>query len=216
MEEFEDVPLLTRDVVEDEIFSRNFKVVHQVWANDENDVSDLEDDSNPPRASSVKSALSQAPELEFSQPLSQISEPSEERKKLSRVEAYQLLKEATTAAEAAQRALEHICGENFNDASGEDLEARDKLVKKVQRNLLKLQKETQKRGRHVKDPNKTFLSASACEESGFQFVEKGEKKNEKGTQTDSCEVESKEVQTENDPKSKSRPFRKAFDQLKVI
>ena len=132
MEEFEDVPLLTRDVVEDEIFSRNFKVVHQVWANDENDVSDLEDDSNPPRASSVKSALSQAPELEFSQPLSQISEPSEERKKLSRVEAYQLLKEATTAAEAAQRALEHICGEDFNDASGEDLEARDKLVKKVQ------------------------------------------------------------------------------------
>ena len=87
--------------------------------------------------------------------------------RVSRVEAYQLLKEATTAAEAAQRALEHICGEDFNDASGEDLEARDKLVKKVQRNLLKLQKETQNRARHVKDPNKTFLSTYALRLSTF-------------------------------------------------
>ena len=60
---------------------------------------------------------------------------------MSRVEAHNLLKEATTAADAAQRALEYIYGENFNDATGEELEARDKLLKQVQRNLLKLQKD---------------------------------------------------------------------------
>ena len=37
MEESDEVPLLTRDVVEDELFSGNFKVFHQVWAIDQNE-----------------------------------------------------------------------------------------------------------------------------------------------------------------------------------
>ena len=228
MEESDEVPLLTRDVVEDELFSGNFKVFHQVWASDQNEEqdSDFEED-NFPRASSVKSGLSQAPDMECSQSqiLSQGSEPRDERKKLSREEAYQLLKEATTAADAAQRALEHICGEDFKDATGEELEARDNLVTKVQKRLTKLQQETRRRSWHVKDPNKTFLSTSACEDFGVKIVkseataaepEKRERRNEKGTQTESCPVESKEVQTENESKSRCRPFRKPFDQLKVI
>ena len=147
MEESDEVPLLTRDVVEEELFSGNLKVLHQVWACDQNEDQEsyFEEEANIPRASSVRSALSQAPELDcsesLSQILSQVSEPSEERKTLSRVEAYNLLKEATTAADAAQRALEHIYGEDFNDATGEELEARDKLLRQVQRNLLKLQKD---------------------------------------------------------------------------
>ena len=73
----------------------------------------------------------------------------------------------------------------------------------------------------MKDPDKTFLSTSACEDFGLQFGKSettaaAEHENEKGTQTESCTVESKEVQTENESKSKCRPFRKAFDQLKVI
>ena len=140
-EESDEVPLLRRDDVEG-----TFKVLHQVWACDQNEdqESDFEEDTYVPRASSVKSTLSQAPEMEcsesLSQILSQVSEPSEERRKLTRVEAYTLLREATNAADAAQRALEHICGEDFKDATGEELEARDNLVRKVQRNLLKLQK----------------------------------------------------------------------------
>ena len=137
MEESDEVPLLTRDVNEDELFSGNFKVLHQVWASDQNEDqgSDFEEEANIARASSVKSALSQAPEFDcsesLSQILSQVSEASEERQKLSRVEAYHLLKEASTAAVAAQRALEHIFGEDFNDASGEELEARDNLLKNI-------------------------------------------------------------------------------------
>ena len=215
MEESDAIPLLTRD--------GTFKVIHQVWAWNQ---SDSEEETNIPRCSSVQSALSQAPEMDCSESLSQISsqvsEPSEERKKLTRVEAYHLLREATNAAEAAQRALEHIYGEDFNDATGEELEARDNLVKQVQRNLLKLQKETQRRSRHVKDPNKTFLSTSACEDFGVQIgrseATAAEPKNEKGIQTESCTVESKAIQTENESKSKTKcqPFRKSFDQLKVI
>ena len=228
MEESDNVPLLTRDVVEDEVFSGNFKVFHQVWASDQNEEQDsLFEDDNFPRASSVKSGLSQAPEMECceSQILSQVSEPGDERKKLSREEAYQLLKEATTAADAAQRALEHICGEDFKDATGEELEARDNLVTKVQKRLTKLQQETRRRSWHVKDPNKTFLSTSACEDFGVRIgkreataaePENGEMQNEKGIQTESCTVESKAIQTENESKSKCRPFRKSFDQLKVI
>ena len=228
MEESDEVPLLTRDVVEDELFSGNFKVFHQVWASDQNEEedSDFEED-NFPRASSVRSGLSQAPDLECSesQILSQGSQPSEERKKLSRIEAFHLLKEASTATEAAQRALEYICGENFKDASGEELEARDNLLENVRKKLSKLQQETKKRCRHVKDPNKTFLSTSTCEDFGVQIgkseatAENGERgmesslRQERGIQTDSCMVESKEVQTE--PGSKWQSFRKPFDQLKV-
>ena len=73
----------------------------------------------------------------------------------------------------------------------------------------------------MKDPNKTFLSTSACEDFGVQFGKSeahvdDEPENEKGTQTESSTVESKEVQTENESKSKCQPFRKSFDQLKVI
>ena len=77
----------------------------------------------------------------------------------------------------------------------------------------------------MKDPNKTFLSTSTCEDFGVQIgkseatAENGERgmesslRQERGIQTDSCMVESKEVQTE--PGSKWQSFRKPFDQLKV-
>ena len=159
------------------------------------------------------------PEFECSEPLSQIlsqeSEPGEGRKKITRIEAYRLLKEAKSATDAAQSALELICGDDFNEASGEDLDSRDKLVSRVRINLGKLDRETKKRGRTVRDPNKTFLSTSTCADFGL-ISSKSEgvegSRNEKATQTDDISKACNGTQTEG---SQHRPFRKPFAELKV-
>ena len=123
MEESDEVPLLIRDVVEEELFSGNLNVLHQVWACDQNEDQKVILKRKPTFQGLVVPELNCSESL--SQIFSQVSEPSEERKTLSRVEAHNLLKEVTTAAYAAQKALEHIYGENFNDATREELEARE-------------------------------------------------------------------------------------------
>ena len=216
MEEEEEIPLLTS--------GSGFKIVHQVWAagESEDEAHDASADISLVRASSIKSTLSHVPEFECSEPLSQIlsqeSEPGEGRKKITRIEAYRLLQEAKSATDAAQSALELICGDDFNEASGEDLEIRDNLVSRVRKNLGKLDRDTKKRGRglcKVRDPDKTFLSTSTCADFGL-ISSKSEgvegSKNEKAIQTDDISKACNGTQTEG---SQHRPFRKPFAELKV-
>ena len=51
--------------MEDELFSGNFKILHQVWASDQYDEQDSDfDEANFPRDSSIRSGLCQAPDME--------------------------------------------------------------------------------------------------------------------------------------------------------
>ena len=246
------MPLLTVDP-DDGQSAPVFKCLHSVWYDEdkEQEKSDIEEDDENEmmRASSLKSTLSQQPDLEFSQPLSQILEqgqplsqnlePQQQRQKVSRKEAMELLRQASSSTEAAQKALEKITGEEFVDASGEELLARDALIDKIRKRLNHLQLETRRKNRRVQRPEDTFLSTSGCEEvvmlrknkddGGTERVlssvelkkgedeKRSENSNQKATQTE-VSVQSRGVQTdaEIESKSKCRPFRKAFDQLKVI
>ena len=221
--EAEDVPLLTLAATEAGFPYPQY--LHGVWYNDD---CEAQEESNSEqevcdqiqRASSLRSDLSQEPPLEQSQPLSQILEPCEERKKVSQKEAIDLLKQASCAAEAAQLALEKVSGEEFLDATGDELQARDNCLDRIRKRLNKLEAETRKRKWQVKNPDKTFLSSSACEDllelkKSKGDDEKEEVKDEKGTQTELF-VESRGVQTDGGGIGpSSRPFRKPFDELMV-
>ena len=158
--ELDDVPLLTVDPAEDQQGQSApvFKCLHSVWYDEDkeqqNSDSEQDDKDEILRASSLKSTLSQQPDLEFSQPLSQILEqsqplsqnlePQQLRQKVSRIEAMELLRQASSSTEAAQKALENITGEEFVDASGEELLARDALIDKIRKRLNRLQQETKR------------------------------------------------------------------------
>ena len=151
----DDAPLLSRAFDGgDGLRAGEFQLLHAKWAtnDDQSDCekscewSEVEEESSFRRASSVKSSLSQEPELQCSQSLSQILGPSEEkRERLSRAEALNMLRAASSATEAAQKALEKVSGEDFRDASQEELSVRDNLINKIKRKLNRLQQEAKKR-----------------------------------------------------------------------
>ena len=216
------VPLLTLATTETGFEYPQY--LHRVWESDDQtqqeNNSEQGDCSQIQRASSLRSNLSQEPPLEPSQPLSQILEPTEERQKLSRQEAIDLLQQASSSAEAAQLAQEKVSGEEFLDATGDELLAIDNFLDRTRKRLNKLEAETKKRKWNLRNPDKTFLSSSACEDLLELKKCKGdddkeEVECEKGTQTDLF-VESRGVQTDGGGIGPgSRPFRKPFDQLLV-
>ena len=59
---------------------------------------------------------------------------------MSRADALELLKEADTAAEAAEKALKIVLG----DVSGEDLDVIENVLKKIEKKLYRLKDETKK------------------------------------------------------------------------
>ena len=218
----DNVPLLTLATTETGFEYPQY--LHGVWQNDDQtqqeNNSEQGDCSQIQRASSLRSNFSQEPPLELSQPFSQILEQTEERQKLSRREAIDLLKQASSSAEAAQLALEKVTGEEFLDATGDELLARDTFIDKIRKRLNKLEAETRKRKWQVRNPDETFLSSSACEDlielkKCKSDDDKEEVEGEKGTQTDLF-VQSRGVQTDGGGIGpSSRPFRKPFDQLLV-
>ena len=207
--ETDDAPLLTLDPISEDVQYPQF--LHGIWINDPQQQSNSEvevvDESQ--RASSLKSNFSQEPPFQLSQPLSQILDPIEERQKVSRQEAFDLLRQVSSSAEAAQRALEKVTGDEFLDASGEELLARDDLLDKIRKRLNKLMVETKRRNRQVKNPDQTFLSSSACEEIIQLKRCKGDVEEEN---EEVIHSESKGVQTDGGGLG---PFKKPFDQLKV-
>ena len=230
--ETDDVPLLTspqetpETEVEKGLPAGEFQYpayLHGVWHDDDDS---QKNDSEPmfdeqiQRASSLKSNISQEPPFQSSQSLSQISEPAEERVRVSRKEAFDLLRQASSLTEAAERALAKVTGDEFLDASGDELLARDEVIEKIRKRLSNLQSETKKQKWRVKNPDQTFLSTSAVEEviqpnKCNNFDENNEKEGERGTQTEVLSV-SKGVQTaEGGLGPKLGAFRKPFDQLKV-
>ena len=228
--ELNDVPLLTVDPADGQS-APVFKCLHSVWYDEdkEQEKSDIEqDDENEIlRASSLKSTLSQQPDLEFSQPLSQILEqsqplsqnlePQQQRQKVSRKEAMELLRQASCSTEAAQKALEKITGEEFVDASGEELLARDALIDKIRKRLNHLQQETRRKNRRVPRPDETFLSTSGCEE----VVMLKKSKDDGGTEKVLSSMEEKATKSQEKSEAEgganpsSRPYKKPFDQLKA-
>ena len=224
----DDAPLLSR--VLGGLRAGEFQLIFANWAtnNDQSDCenshewSEVEDEYSFRRASSVKSSLSQEPELQCSQPLSQILGPSEEkRERLSKREALNMLKVASSAAEAAQKALEKVSGEDFRDASQEELSVRDDLIMKIKRKLNRLQQEARKHKWKLRNLDDTFLSTSMYDEIGLlkrggDEEERSEKPNEKATQTE-LSVQSRGIQTEAGETERScRRFKKPFDQLKDV
>ena len=134
--ETDDVPLLTLGPIAEDFQYAQF--LHGIWMNDaqQQSYSEVEGVDELQRASSLKSNFSQEPSLQLSQPLSQILDPVEERQKVSRQEAFDLLRQVSSSAEAAQRALEKVTGDEFLDASGEELEARDDLLEKIRKMMI--------------------------------------------------------------------------------
>lgn len=225
MESDDDAPLLTRAVgIGGGLQAGEFHLLHARWAtNDDRSDCELSDEENQVeqeirKASSVKSSLSQEPPLQCSQSLSDILAPVPERLKISRADALNLMREAASAAEAAQKALEKVSGEDFNDASQEELSTRDSLIEKIQRRLTRLREEYRKKKWKLIDPDATFLSTSTYDEIG-QLKKGGDEQrsedpNQKSTQTE-LSVQSRGVQTEaGKTETPRRPFRKSFDQLK--
>ena len=227
----DDVPLLSRAFDGgDGLRAGEFQLLLAKWAtnDDQSDCekscewSEVEEESSFRRASSVKSSLSQEPELQCSQSLSQILGPSEEkRERLSRAEALNMLRVASSATEAAQKALEKVSGEDFRDASQEELSVRDNLINKIKRKLNRLQQEAKKRNWNLRNLDDTFLSTSTYEEIGHLKKGKDEEvsdnANQKSTQTEEIHVQSRGVQTEAGKSlPPRRPYRKSFDQLKDV
>ena len=221
--ETDDGPLLTFPVNEnggDHIVSdfQYPQFLHGIWVNDakEKSYSEIEVVDELQRASSFKSNLSQEPQFEPSQPLSQIFEPAQERQKVTRREAFDLLKQVSSAAEAAQKALEKVTGDEFVDASGDELQARDNILEKIRKRLSQLQTETKKRKRQLKNPDKTFLSSSACEEVMQLKKCRGDDKTSDEESEEVAQTETKGVQTDGGGLGpKMGAFQKPFDQLKV-
>ena len=161
-----------------------------------------------PRFSSINSGLSQVAGPEFSQPLSDILEPRPERIKVTRSEALELLHDADTATEAAEKALKKV----LENSSSEELKEIDDVLSKIRLKMRRLQQDTRKSKKKVTDPDGTFLSLSTFEELNELKSDKDKddvKDMEKGTQTEVA-VKSKGVQTDG---SFNGPFRKPFDQL---
>jgi hypothetical protein len=208
----DEAPLLTRAPSERGDCPEAGQFLFGVW--EEDDVREQEEQEEEqkepevPRFSSVNSGISQAAGLVFSQPLSDISVPGPERVKVSRAEALELLRDANTAAEAAEKALSKV----LKNSSWEELEEIDNVLAKLRRKMSRLQEDTKKSRKKLTDPDGTFLSLSTYEEMNelksvkdkddFEDVEKG-------TQTEVA-VKSKGVQTDS---SFNGPFRKPFDQL---
>lgn len=214
--ETDDVPLLNVCTTESEegLRAGEFHYLHGIWFHDDNDSEPIFDEQMQ-RASSLKSNLSQEPPLQSSEPLSQITEPCEERVKVSRKEAFDLLKTASSLTEAAQKALEKVTGDEFLDASADELSTRDNFIENLRKKLGHLQSETRKRKWKVKNPDQTFLSSSACEDI-FELKKckgdaEGADVSEKVTQTTS-----QGVQTDGGGLGLGLGgFKKPFDQLKA-
>ena len=208
--EDDDVPLLDLDPITEDFQYPQF--LHGIWINDAEEQSA---DGDLQRASSWKSNFGQEPSFQFSQPLSQILDPVEERQKVSRQEAFDLLRQVSSSTEAAQRAFEKVTGDEFLDASGEELQARDDLIEKIRKRLSNLMAETKKRNRKVKNPDQTFLSSSACEEL-FQLKRGNNGDVDEGENESVIRSESRGVQTDGGGLGPNLgPFKKPFDQLKV-
>ena len=241
MESDDDAPLLTRASESgDALQPGEFNSLLARWATNDSDSEQnggegdqVEPMWNNRRASSVKSGVSQEPPLQCSDSLSQVLEPSlelseslsqgselvEERQKLSRADALNLLREASSAAEAAQKALEKVSGEDFRDASQEELSVRDVLISKIKRKLNRLQEEAKKRKWNLANMDDTFLSTSTYDEIGQLKRGRDEKvlenPNEKATQTESLVMLSRGVQTGvGQTENPQKTFKKSFDQLK--
>ena len=69
---------------------------------------------------------------------------------MSRQEAFDFLRQVSSSAEAAQKALEKVTGDESLDASGEELQARDDLLDKIRKRLNKLMVETETKKRSEK------------------------------------------------------------------
>ena len=157
-----------------------FRCIYSVWEDYDEHTSNV----SLPRASSVRSTLSQQPEFQFDENLSQIPAPDEGgqyssqtseqgedrcRGKVSRLEAVQMMKQAAGLAEAAMVAVQQVIGDDLQDLSGEDLQLVEGLLEKIRKRMQKLRQETKKYAHSVidqkmKNPNSTFLSLSGYDE----------------------------------------------------
>ena len=212
-----------------------FRCIYSVWEDYDEHVSDV----SLPRASSVKSTLSQLPEIQFDENLSQIPAPDESghhssqtslqgeegsRGKVSRLEAVRMMKNAAGLAEAAMNAVQQVIGDDLQDLSGEDLQLVEGLLEKIRKRMQKLRQETKKYAHSVidqkmKNPNSTFLSLSGYDE--LQILQNkmkntdeegdGQICNDKGTQTEGPKQLSKAVQSGD-----VMAYVKPFDQLKDV
>ena len=218
--ETDDIPLLTLSEVEsgEGLEAGGFRYLHGIWVGDY-EVAEQNCDSTPifddqmQRASSLKSNLSQEPVFESSQPLSQILEPIQERVKLSRKEAFDLIKQASSLTEAAQTALEKVTGYEFLDASDDEISTRDCFIENLRKKLDHLQSETKKRKWKVKNPNQTFLSSSACEE--ICELKKCESDDEIGGEGEKIAQQTVTRGMQTDSGGGLGPYKKPFDQLKA-
>ena len=126
-----------------------FSCIYSVWEDYDEHTSNV----SLPRASSVRSTLSQQPEFQFDENLSQIPAPDEggqfssqtseqgedrSRGKVSRLEAVQMMKKADGLAEAAMVAVQQVIGDDLQDLSGEDLQVVEGLLEKIMKRMQKL------------------------------------------------------------------------------
>ena len=139
-----------------------FDCIYSVWEDYDEHASNV----SLPRASSVRSTLSQQPEFQFDENLSQIpaldeggqysSQPSQHgedgsRGKVSRLEAVQMMRKAAGLAEAAMVAVQQVIGDDLQDLSGEDLQLVEGLLEKIRKRMQKLRQETKKYAHAVID-----------------------------------------------------------------
>ena len=209
-----------------------FDCIYSVWEDYDEHASNV----SLPRASSVRSTLSQQPEFQFDENLSQIpaldeggqysSQPSQHgedgsRGKVSRLEAVQMMRKAAGLAEAAMVAVQQVIGDDLQDLSGEDMQLVEGLLEKIRKRMQKLRQETKKYAHAVidqkmKNPDSTFLSLSGYDE--LQILQNkmknteeesgGQICNDKGTQTEEPKLLSKGVQS-----GSVMAYAKPFDQL---
>ena len=91
-------------------------------------------------------------------------------KKISNVEAWTILKEVNTQAEAAEKCIEKLSGSKISDLTGEDVEICGTLIGKIRVKFCKLRQAFKRRTIRLKNSSadKTFLALTDYEE--FQVL----------------------------------------------
>ena len=134
-------------------------LVTAVWAGDDLvdcAKSDVGEDGEVTVQTSTQD-LGHETEVKFSQPLSDISDP---RVKVSRVEAVELLRDKTMSTrEAAEMLMRKVLKVDFVDLSSDDLQEVEDSVAKIGKRMLNLNRSV-KKSHNVARPDDTFLSSS--------------------------------------------------------
>ena len=134
-------------------------LVTAVWAGDDLvdcAKSDVGEDGEVTVQTSTQD-LGHETEVKFSQPLSDISDP---RVKVSRVEAVELLRDKTMSTrEAAEMLMRKVLKVGFVDLSSDDLQEVEDSVAKIGKRMLNLNRSV-KKSHNVARPDDTFLSSS--------------------------------------------------------